>query len=114
MRTYTDARVKSCQKGAMHVSSNELRRAVEVEHGGTAMLVTKLPVKEVVDGKTVWEGVVHIFNLRGNTSASRAYAWATPTEGKEKRQFVAVLHLGNIRSPLDAVRAAIVAERAKS
>jgi hypothetical protein len=28
----------------------------------------------------------------------------------ERRRFYAVLHLGGIRSPLDAVRAAIVAE----
>jgi hypothetical protein len=29
----------------------------------------------------------------------------------DRRRFYAVLHLGGIRSPLDAVRAAIVAER---
>jgi hypothetical protein len=34
-----------------------------------------------------------------------------PVEGSDKRRFYAVLHLGGIRSPLDAVRAAIVAER---
>ena len=31
-------------------------------------------------------------------------------EGGDKRQFYSVLRLGGIRSPLDAVRAAIVAE----
>jgi hypothetical protein len=30
--------------------------------------------------------------------------------GSNKRRFYAVLHLGGIRAPLDAVRAAIVAE----
>lgn len=34
-----------------------------------------------------------------------------PIEGSDKRRFYAVLHLGGIRSPLDAVRAAIVAAR---
>ena len=48
----------------MEVSSNELRKAVESQHGGPATLVTKLPVKEVFEGKTFWEGVVHIL-LRG-------------------------------------------------
>jgi hypothetical protein len=38
--------------------------------------------------------------------ATRAYL-----EGRDKRRFYAVLHLGGIRSPLDAMRAAIVAER---
>jgi hypothetical protein len=93
----------------MEVSSIELRRAVESQHGGTATLVTKLPVKEVVEGKTVWEGVVHIFDLERNSKATRAYAGSSPIEDSEKRRFFAVLHLGGIQSPLDAVRAAIVA-----
>jgi hypothetical protein len=62
------------------------------------------PVKEVFNGKTVWEGVVH------HPKATRAYAWSSPIEGSNRRRFYAVLHLGGIRSPLDAVRAAIVAE----
>jgi hypothetical protein len=95
----------------MDVSSKELRRAVESQHGGTAIWVTKLPVKGVFEGKLVWEGVVHIFNLEGNSKATRAYAWSSPVEGSAKRHFFAVLHLSDIRSPLDAVRAAIVAER---
>jgi len=94
----------------MVVSIRELRRAVESRHGGTATWVTKLPVKDVFEGKTVWEGTVHIFNLEGNAKASRAYAWSSSEEGSEKRRFFAVLHLGDVRSPLDAVRAAYVAE----
>jgi hypothetical protein len=94
----------------MEVSSNDLRKAVESQHGGTATLVTKLPIQETFKGKTVWEGVVHIFDLQGNAKATRAYAWSSPIEGSDKRRFYAVLHLGGIRSPLDAVRAAIVAE----
>jgi hypothetical protein len=93
------------------VSPNELRKAVEAQHGGAATLVTKLPVKEVFEGKTTWEGVVYIFNLEGNPRATRAYAWSSPVEGSDKRRFFAFLHLGGIRSPLDAVRAAIVSEQ---
>jgi hypothetical protein len=33
-----------------------------------------------------------------------------PIEGSDKRRFFAVLHIGVIKSPVDAVRAAIVAE----
>lgn len=95
----------------MDVSADQLKQAVEGQHGGTAVLVDALPVKEVFDGKTVWEGVVHVFDLDGHPSATRAYAWSSPVEGSSKRRFFAVLHLGGIRSPLEAVRAAIVAER---
>jgi hypothetical protein len=44
----------------------------------------------------------------------RPHAWSSPVEGSVRRLFYAVLHLGGIRSPLDAVRAAIVAEHRES
>jgi hypothetical protein len=53
---------------------------------------------------------VHVFDLEGNPKARRAYAWSSPIEGSDKRRFFAVLHMGPIKSPVDAVRAAIVAE----
>jgi hypothetical protein len=51
-----------------------------------------------------------VFDLAGNPQATRAYAWSSPIEGSSKRRFFAVLHMGGIKSPADAVRAAIVAE----
>ena len=95
----------------MDVSADQLKQAVEGQHGGTATLVFVEPVKEVYRGKTVWEGGAHVFDLEGHPAATRAYAWSSPIEGSSKRRFYAVLHLGGIRSPLDAVRAAIVAEQ---
>ena len=91
---------------APEASVDQLKRAVEGQHGGKARLVTKLPVKDVSNGKTVWEGVVRVFDLEGHPQATRAYAWSSPIEGTERRRFYAVLHLDDIRSPLDAVRAA--------
>jgi hypothetical protein len=67
-------------------------------------------VRETFNGQTVWEGVVHVFDLAGHPKATRAYAWSSPIEGSDKRRFFAVLHIGAIKSPADAVRAAIVAE----
>src|SRR3954447_1138123 len=93
----------------MDVSVDQLQRAVEGQHGGEAVVVSAEPVKETFNGKTVWQGIVHVFDLEGHPKATRAYAWSSPIDGK--RRFYAVLHLGGIRSPLDAVRAAIVAER---
>lgn len=95
----------------MEVSADQLKQAVEGQHGGKAVLVAAEPVKEVFNGKTVWEGTVHVFDLSGHPKATRAYAWSSPVEGSDRRRFYAVLHLGGIRSPLDAVRAAIIAER---
>ena len=73
-------------------------------------MVQSVPVRETLDGAPVWEGVVHVFDLADNPNATRAYAWSSPIEGSENRRFFAVLHMGAIKSPVDAVRAAIVAE----
>ena len=88
----------------------QLREAVENMHGGTATLAQSVPVIETFEGATVWDGVVHVFDLAGNPKASRAYAWSSPIEGSTKRRFFAVLHIGKIDSPHAAIRAAIVAE----
>src|SRR6266852_6115692 len=91
-----------------------LREAVENMHGGTATLAQSVPVRETFGGSTVWEGVVHVFDLAGHPTATHAYAWSSPIEGSTKRRFFAVLHTSRINSPVEAVRAAIVAEQRKA
>ena len=93
------------------VDSTELKRAVEAQHGCTAMLVQSVPVTETFEGKTVWDGVVHVFRVHGHPQATKAYAWSSPIEGSDKRRFFAVLHQGPVTGPIEAVQAAIVAER---
>ena len=92
------------------VEADQLRETVERTHGGIAMFAQSVPVRETFDDKPVWEGVVHVFDLAGHPTATRAYAWSSPIEGSTKRRFFAVLHTERISSPLEAVRAAIVAE----
>lgn len=90
--------------------NSDLTEAIQAHHGGRATHVQSVPVKETHAGQTVWEGVVHVFDLADNPKATRAYAWSSPIEGSSKKRYFAVLHMGAIKSPLDAVRAAIVAE----
>jgi hypothetical protein len=92
------------------VAPSELQQAVEHQHHCTARLAQSVPVKETHAGGMVWEGVVHVFDITGHAKATRAYAWSSLIEGSDKRRFFAVLHLPPISSPVDAVRAAIVAE----
>jgi hypothetical protein len=92
------------------VSTTELRRAIETHHGGTATLAQSVPVREIFEGQPVWEGEVHVFDLQGHRKTTRAYGWSSPIKNSTKRRFFAVLHIPPIVSPLDAVRAAIVAE----
>ncbi len=94
----------------IEVSPDQLKQAVEHQQDCTATLVESMSVKEEFQGKTVWQGVVHVFDLEDHPNATRVYAWSSPIEGSTKRRFFTVLHLGGIRSPQDAVRAAIVEE----
>ena len=88
----------------------QLQEAVESMHHCKARLAQSVPVRERHGEATVWEGVVHVFDLTGHPKATRAYAWSSPIEGSDKRRFFAVLHLPPVTSPVEAVRAAIVAE----
>jgi hypothetical protein len=93
-----------------HSSAATLLASVEAQHACRAKLAQTVPVRETFQGKPVWEGVVHVFDLEGHPKATRAYAWSSPIDGSDKRRFFAVLQLGAIKTPVDAVRAAIVAE----
>src|SRR5467141_2938801 len=92
------------------VEVDQLKQAVEQMHAGSAQLAQSVPVRESFAGQPIWEGVVHVFDLSGHPTATRAYAWSAPVEGSTKRRFFAVLHQPPVDSPQAAVRAAIVAE----
>lgn len=91
------------------VSTDQLKRAVENQHGGTATFVQTVPVREMHIGETVWDGAVSLFKMNGHPTANLAYAWSYELPDG-KRRFFAVLHVPPIDSPVAAVRAAIVAE----
>jgi hypothetical protein len=89
----------------------ELREVIRRLHGAEATHIESVPVKEVFQGQTVWEGIVEVFDLAGHATAHRVYAWAHETDNPDKPiRHVTVLHLHPIKSAQDAVRAAIVQE----
>lgn len=85
-----------------------MEKAIFDLHGCKARWVESVPVKEVFEGESVWEGVIEIFDIEGHTTATRCYAWSHEVDDSKERRFFAVLHHGPIKSPQDAVRAAIV------
>ena len=89
----------------------ELRDVIRRLHGVEAKHVESVPVKESFQGKTVWDGIVEVFELHGHPKASKAYAWAHDTDDPQKpRRHVTILHIHPITSAQAAVRAAIVQE----
>jgi len=97
----------------MEVEPDELRQAVERLHKCRATLREVVPVVERFEGQTAWEGVVHVFDVKGHPTATTCYAWSSSVEGSERRRFYAVPKVPPIASPGDAVRASIVADHRK-
>ena len=89
----------------------ELQDVIRKLHGVESKHVGSVPVKETFQGKTVWDGVVEVFELHGHPQASKLYAWTHQTDNPKKpKRHVTVLHVDPITSPVLAVRAAIVQE----
>ena len=90
---------------------SELQDVIRRLHGVESKHVESVPVKETFQGKTVWEGIVEVFELVGHPKAPRVYAWSHDTDDpKKSRRHVTVLHIAPILSAEAAVRAAIVQE----
>jgi hypothetical protein len=90
---------------------DDLRDAIHQLHGVTATHSESVPVKEVFQGQTVWDGVVEVFHLEGHPLTDKVYAWLHDTGDPEKPfRHVTVLHVHPALSPAKAVRAFIVQE----
>lgn len=94
----------------MEINESELEAAICDAFGKRAQLQQVERITETFNGRTAWDGVVHVFALDGHPEAKVAYAWTAPIEGSTKRRFYTVLGKPPINSAADAVRAAIVAE----
>jgi hypothetical protein len=89
----------------------ELKEVIRKLHGVESQHITSVPVKEVFNGQTVWDGIVEVFTLHGHPKANTAYAWTHATDDPEKpKRSVTVLHIPPAVSPLSAVRLAIAQE----
>jgi hypothetical protein len=86
----------------------ELREVIRRLHGVDSEHVRTVAVKETLEGKTLWDGLVEIFALQGHPTAARAYAWADgPDDPQYPHRHVVVLDL-HAKSAHDAVRSAIM------
>jgi hypothetical protein len=85
-----------------------LRQAIRDLHGLDSEHVESVPVQEIFQGKTVWQGTVDVFRVRGHPQAQLAYAW-TYEDDDGTLHHVAVLGVPPVNSAQDAVKAAVMA-----
>ena len=93
---------------ALALTLEKLAQSIHQLHECDASWVESVPVNETHEGRTVWQGIVHVFRLTGHPTAKLCYGWASPTDSGER--VYAVLHLPPVSSPADAVRASIVSD----
>src|SRR6266480_3288313 len=88
-----------------------LRDVIRHLHGAEATHVESVPVTEKFHGKTIWDGVVEVFDLKGHPQTNSLHPGGHETvHPKGQRQLVTVLHPHPATSPHTAVRAAIIQE----
>lgn len=94
--------------------TEDLKRAIERLHHCQAFFQEDIAVLEKFDEKTVWQGIVSVFDIKGHPQSSKCYAWSSPIEGSTKRRYYAVLHIPPVDSPEKAVRASIVYDQKRT
>jgi hypothetical protein len=88
----------------------ELQGVIQKLHGVKATHRESVPVKETWKGKTIWDGVVEVFDLHGHPLTDTVYAWLHDTGDPKNPLPVTVLHIDPALSPAKAVRAFIIQE----
>jgi hypothetical protein len=92
-----------------NVSTDQLKRVIESQLGGTASFARSARVGPANRQAADWDGVVHLFDLKNHPEAKRAYAWSSSIRGGSRPRYFAVLHMGKVRGPAEAVKAVIAA-----
>lgn len=92
-----------------------LQDAIRKAYGCNSKHIERVPIVEMFQGQTVWDGTVDVFELLGHASAKLAYAWghAAHDTGKEVH-IVTVLGVPPVDSPRKAVQVSIVTDAKRS
>jgi hypothetical protein len=89
----------------------ELRNVIHHLHGAKARHLESVPVTEQFQGRTVWDGIVEVFQMKGHPKTDKVYAWIHATDDPVRpKRHVTVLHIPPVVSPQTAVQAVIVQE----
>ena len=89
-----------------------LAEAIRKTHGvPAARHIGTVPIQEMFQGEVAWQGEVEVFPVDHPSGAIRCYGWGYPlNEFPTRHQYVCVLGIGPVDSPINAVRVAICAQ----
>ena len=81
------------------------RLQLTIQHLHTCAAVHRqtVPVREDFHGKTIWQGDVEVFDLKGHPKAKRCYGWSY----SEPEEFITILELPPVDSAQSAVKVGV-------
>ncbi len=80
-----------------------LQLTIQHLHKCGAVHRESVPVHEVFQGKTVWQGDVEVFDLTGHSKAKRCYGWSYG----EPEEFITILELPPVTDAQSAVKVGV-------
>ena len=83
-----------------------LKEAIRAKYGCDCYHLRTTLVRKSFAGEPSWGGNVEVFELAGHRKAEIAYAWHY-RDGEQKVRYVTQLASAKIRSPVQAVEAAV-------
>ena len=89
---------------------DELLTAIENRAKCGAVYLQTQPVKLSMDGKALWKGKVEVFQLKDHPLAKLAFGWGVENDQK-KMEYVTVIGIPPLDSPLSAVKAFVASRR---
>ena len=81
-----------------------LKLTIEHLHGCRAVYCKTVPVHEIFQGQTVWQGDVEVFDISAHPKAKRCYGWSYG----DPEQFITILELPPVDSAAAAVKVGVV------
>ena len=95
--------------GDLMTELDGIRSAIRRLHGCDSSHSKTVHVRETFIQQTAWDGNVEVFDLIGHSRTDLCYAWVYH-DADGKSHYTTVLRLPPIHTPLDAVRAALIAQ----
>jgi hypothetical protein len=90
-----------------------LQRVISELHSCSSHHLETVHVMETFLGRPLWEGDVEVFSIRDHARAQKCFAWVKRIGKRKRVRFFAVLANSVVRTPLDAVKFAHVANSSK-
>jgi len=78
-------------------------------HKAHGVYMQTVPIHEVFNGQTVWQGDVEVFAFTGHPKAALCYAWSYKDDAGGEH-FAAILGLPPVQTPQDAVKVFIASQ----